>query len=101
MSKEWKFVSGDNWAICDQCGFKYRASTIRERWDGLWVCPEDWEPRQPQDYVEAQQDKIVADIQRPPPEEIFIFACTLVGRQGVSDYGTADCAQADIDYGER
>lgn len=100
MSKEWKFVSGDNWAICDQCGFKYRASTIRERWDGLWVCPEDWEPRQPQDYVEAQQDKIVADIQRPEPEEVFVpEQCTWEGRQGIAGMGVAGCMIAGFSAG--
>lgn len=99
MSKEWQFISGDNWATCDSCGFKYRASQIKLRWDGLYVCPADWEPRHPQDYVEAKQDKIVADIQRPPPEEIFIeFLCNLINSQGRADYGVADCARADVNF---
>jgi hypothetical protein len=38
-----------------------KASDLRQRWDGLKVCNEDWEPRQPQDFVRG-----VADYQAPP-----------------------------------
>ena len=65
------------------------------------VCSGDWEVRQPQDYVRG-----VADIQAPPyvrPEQrdSFLFVCTPITTQAIADYGTADCARADIDRGYR
>ena len=81
-----------NWnAVCDRCGNKFKASMLRKDWQGLYVCPRDYEPRQPQDFVKG-----VADIQsppwtRPPPEEVFATFCTPNGRTGISDYATADC----------
>ena len=40
------------WNIyCQSCGRKYKSNEIRKRWDGLYVCDEDWEPRHPQDFV--------------------------------------------------
>ena len=49
---------GDHHAICDRCGFAYRASELKKTWDNLWVCAKDWEPRQPQDFVRARPDRI-------------------------------------------
>lgn len=44
-----KFISGDYNLICHVCGAKIKASQSRLRWDGVLVCPEDWEPRHPQE----------------------------------------------------
>ena len=55
--------SRGNWlTICDVCGRKYEASSLKLRWDGVMVCSGDWEPRQPQDFVRG-----VADYQAPAP----------------------------------
>jgi len=43
-------VKGDWLAICDRCGFRFHASDLRETWDGLYVCKDDWEPRHPSDF---------------------------------------------------
>ena len=40
-----------NAAICDVCGFRYRASELKLRWDGLRVCADDFEPRNRQEFV--------------------------------------------------
>jgi len=101
MSKEWEYLANNNWVICDICGFKTRAADIRRRWDNKWVCPSDFELRQPQDFVRARIDKIVADIKRPPPAETFIVACSATGRQGVAGVGTAGCAICELDLGVR
>ena len=47
---------GDWDAICDSCGRKFKASKLKKRWDGLMVCHQDWEPRQPQDFVRGVSD---------------------------------------------
>jgi hypothetical protein len=41
---------------CDQCGLVYKSAQISQRWDGAFVCPFCWEPRQPQDFVRAVPD---------------------------------------------
>lgn len=48
------YKPGDYNAICDGCGFKFKASMLKKRWDGYMVCEKDWEPRHPQDLVEAR-----------------------------------------------
>ena len=45
------FKLGTYNAICYVCGFKYKADEMLKRWDGVYVCREDWEIRQPQDFV--------------------------------------------------
>jgi hypothetical protein len=69
---------------------------LNKRWDGLMVCPDDWEIRQPQDFVRGVADTIVPPWVRPEQEDTFIFVCTPVTNQGIADYGVADCARADI-----
>jgi len=101
MSYKSRWDNGGWLVICDQCGRKYKDSELRLRWDGLMVCPGDWEPRQPQDFVHG-----VADIQAPPwarseQSDLFIGVCTLVGINGLADYGTADCALAGYNNGYR
>ena len=43
-------------ALCDVCKFKYKASQLRQRWDGLMVCPQDWETRHPMDFYRPIND---------------------------------------------
>lgn len=63
---------GDQNAICDECGFKYKLSELRDRWDGMKVCSKDWEPRHPRDYPR------IARVEAPPkpgaPEVSPVYA---------------------------
>lgn len=43
-------------SICDVCGFKYKSGDLRERWDGLMVCRDDWEERHPSNFFRATPD---------------------------------------------
>ena len=52
---------GDWNATCYECGGKFKASQMRKHWQGYYVCPSCWEPRQPQDFVRG-----VPDVQAPP-----------------------------------
>jgi len=84
---------------CDRCGKKLKAQEAKHEWTGFIVCGCCFEQRHPQDFVRARQDKITVPFQRPIPELVFIsIMCTALTKQGVSDYGVADCSQADIDY---
>lgn len=50
------YTPGEHYALCDRCGFVFNQSHLKETWDGYLVCPEDWEPRQPQDFVRGRED---------------------------------------------
>ena len=99
MSYKSRWDNGGWLVICDQCGRKYKESELRLRWDGLMVCPGDWEPRQPQDFVHG-----VADIQAPPwvrseQSDQFLSVCDLITVNAKADYGTADCATVGVNNG--
>lgn len=68
------YIKGDYWMRCDVCGFDFRFSQMRERWDGLWVCSDDYEERHPQEYVKG-----IGDFQAVPfarPDSINVFSTT-------------------------
>jgi hypothetical protein len=66
------YRSGDNYVICDRCGFKKHASEVSKDWDGLIVCREDHDGRHPQDFVRGRPDHQVAAISRPDPPDVFL-----------------------------
>jgi len=83
---------GDWNAICDSCGRKFKASSMIKRWDGLFVCKEDYEIRHPQDFLRVRADKQVVPIARPDPvEDNFILVCYLWQRSGYVGLGTVGC----------
>ena len=73
MSRGWSYTAGDWLAICDSCGFKFKASQLKERWDGLMVCKKDFELRHSQDFVRTKQDKITVPWTRPRSDDVFIY----------------------------
>lgn len=66
------FILGDSNAICDCCGFKFKQSQLRKRWDGAMVCSKDWETRHPQDLVKARPERSIVKDARPEPEPRFV-----------------------------
>lgn len=58
--------------ICDVCGFEYHSGQMRMRWDGLRVCPKDWNIRQPQDFVRSIPDPQALPWSRPDVSPTFI-----------------------------
>jgi len=71
MSRNY-YTSGQWNLICDVCGKKIKSGKSRHRWDGFVVCEDDWEERQPQDFVRARQDKITVPFTRPRPTDLFV-----------------------------
>lgn len=57
--------------LCQVCGFKYKNVDMKERWDGVWCCPEDWELRQPQDFVRGVADDMAVPYTAPEPAPSF------------------------------
>lgn len=72
MSEDNHYVPGDNYVICDVCGFKCRASETRKRWDGLRVCKADYESRHPQDGVRGRRDRQRVENARPEAPDQFL-----------------------------
>lgn len=94
MSKN-HYISGEWNVTCDVCSKKIKANEARQRWDGFIVCPDDFENRQPQDFVKAQSDKITVPFVRPIPEYVFVnvvYACTPDGRTAIAGCATAGCS---------
>lgn len=65
MSYKPSYKRGDWKALCDRCGFTYKASQLRESWDKLKVCDECYEPRQPQDFLRGKRDNQAVPWTRP------------------------------------
>lgn len=66
------YVKGTHNVICDRTGFKVKRNECEYEWNGLLVRKEDWEERQPQDFVRGIPDeKPVKDV-RPETEDVFV-----------------------------
>ena len=90
------FKAGSHWKICDCCGFKTRSELIRRRWDGLMVCPDDYETDHPQKYIRVEPDGLPVSDPRPRPVDTFDYVCYIYAKQAYADLAEANCAQADL-----
>jgi len=86
-----------NWnAICDSCGRKFKASSLRKRWDGLMVCQEYFEVKHPQLNIRVPKDRQAPPWTRPEAEpDLFLGVCTLINSQGFIDLAVVDCSRVD------
>lgn len=78
------YKSGQWNVTCDVCSKKIKAEDAKQRWDGFIVCPDDYEERQPQDFVRARQDKISVPFTRPIPPEAFSLRLSIINDDIVS-----------------
>lgn len=85
---------GDWNANCYYCGRKRKASDMRKMWKGFWVCKEEWEPRQPQDFAHGVPDIMTPPWQQPPPADEFVKVCTPNGISAIAGQAVAGCAVA-------
>ena len=83
---------GDYNVVCDSCGRKFKASTMRKRWDGLFVCKEDYEVKHPQLSLKVRGDKQQVPVPRPEAEDQFLSFCDAWTSSPMADFGTADCS---------
>ncbi len=68
-----EYKPGNEWGICDYCGFKFRGSELRMNWKHQKVCIENcWEPRHPQISIKAVREKIVVKNSRPEPTPSYL-----------------------------
>jgi hypothetical protein len=64
------YASGKfSYGLCDYCGQRYPYNTLRKNWKGFKVCPEDYEPKEPQlEPLRYRGDAIA--LQEPRPDRI-------------------------------
>lgn len=67
-----EFILGDSKSCCDVCGFNFKHSQLRKRWDGAMVCAKDWEPRHPQDSIRIRGERNNVKDARPEPAYRFL-----------------------------
>lgn len=67
-----KFAYG----LCDYCGQRYPYQTLKKNWKGFMVCPEDYEPKEPQlTPLNYRGDAIALENPRPDraePLNVFV-----------------------------
>jgi hypothetical protein len=95
MSYKSTYTPGLWKAVCDQCGREFKSNELRLRWDNLMVCSDDYEPRQPQDFVRAIPDIQAPPWTRPEGQDIFVPFCTIAGMSAIVEYAMVDCAIVD------
>lgn len=66
------YAPGDYNAVCDVCGWEYKRSQMKKRWDGALCCDQDWEPRHPLDSLKARPERQGVKDARPEPEPYFV-----------------------------
>jgi hypothetical protein len=71
MGRRDYYKKGDWNAICYVCGFKRKASEMKLRWDGVYTCKEDWEIRQPQDFVRGVPEEQPLPWSQSEPPDTF------------------------------
>jgi len=83
---------GDWNAICDSCGRKYKASTMKKRWDGLFVCEDDYELRHPQLSLRVRGDKTTVPMPRPDDyDPNYIAVCYIWDSSCYAGLAVAGC----------
>lgn len=69
-------------ALCDVCGFKFKASQLKKRWDGFMVCNDDWEPRNILDFYRTRSDAHILPFTRPDDSGENTWTPTVVNVTG-------------------
>jgi len=87
MSRNY-FKSGDFNAICDSCGFKFKGSQLKQRWDGFMVCADDWEQRHIADFIRAPKPIVALPWTRPRPTETSVAPTYVSTSEGTQDTDT-------------
>lgn len=59
-------------AICEVCGFQYKADEMVVRYDGLMVCHADNEAKHPLEFSKAPREHQPVAMPSPEPDPVFI-----------------------------
>ena len=93
MGKADHLVLGDHNATCYECGKKFKASMLKKHWQGYYVCPAHWEPRETQDFVRAVPDDMGVPWSQPVPADIFVTVCTPADQSAIPRRAIPGCVR--------
>lgn len=104
MARNW-FKSGEWNVFCMVCNRKIKSGTALKRWDGLIVCPDDYENRHPMDFLRTRQERITVpftsdtsfDLFDGPDYPPYPF-CTAPGSSGVASLAIAGCMRPNLGF---
>lgn len=83
-----------SYSLCDYCGQRYQYNVLRKNWRGFMVCPEDYEPKEPQlDPLKYRGDAIA--LRNPRPDRIEPVS-VYVGSPGFSAFQSIGTANGTI-----
>lgn len=92
-----KFAYG----LCDYCGQRYPLNILQKNWEGYKVCPEDYEPKEPQLFpLQFRADAIALFEPRPDrvePMDVYVGA---PGDSAFQSLGSANGGTNMIPYPE-
>lgn len=89
------FYKPGEWNVhCDVCGFKFKSSQIRKRWDGFMVCENDWEADHPQKYIRVAETSQAVPYVRELQDDTFVNVCYIYTQSPYAGLATAGCAVA-------
>lgn len=93
-----QYVKGEWNAICDICGFQFKASELKENWKNQRVCKDDFEGKHPQMFVRAKPEKISTEWSRLPGSTEVWTGADFIGPV-VNTIGAVGLASADATAG--
>ena len=64
--------TGNRTNVCMLSGFKAKPGQLIKRYDGLWVLPKFWEPRNEQDLLRAKSENQHGSIRPEPSTDQYI-----------------------------
>lgn len=85
------FATGKfSYALCDFCGQRYPYQVLRKNWRGFMVCPDDYEPKEPQsEPLRFKADAIALRNPRPDRTEPTVVFLGLPGDAAFQSIGGA------------
>ncbi len=104
MAKNY-FKSGEWNVYCMVCNRKIKSGMALKRWDGLIVCPDDYENRHPMDFLRSRQERISVPFtsdtsfnQFDGPNYPSYPFCTAEGASGVAGFAVAGCMRPGLGF---
>lgn len=80
-----------SFGLCDYCGQRYPFQVLKKNWRGFKVCPEDYEPKEPQlEPLKYQGDSIALLEPRPDRIEPTTAYVGVPGFTGFQSVGSAN-----------
>src|SRR5712664_3742934 len=104
MSRNY-FKSGEWNVWCMVCNRKIKSGQMLKRWDGLLVCPDDYDNRHPMDFLRARNEKIWVSFtsdtnfdQSTGIQYPIYPICTPAGSSGIAGWLVAGCGRPSLGF---